>query len=91
MDKKYEKPDEKGAGKAIDLGEKMGAEIKPKGERTRYYPTIHLSGLKGDNYFVKKGAGADCSGLVLLKVKSLTESGDGTYSATLEARKLTPS
>jgi hypothetical protein len=80
-----------GAGKAIDLGDKLGAEIKPKTGRSRYYPTLHISGLKAGSYFVEKGAGADCSGLVEFKVKSLSESDDGTFSVTLEARKLTPS
>lgn len=79
-----------GKPKAIELGEKMGAEIKPGGKRDRYYPTMHVSGLPADNYFVKKGAGAGCSGMVDMKIKTVTENSDGSYSVTLEARTLTP-
>lgn len=83
--------DKGGHGKAMDLGQKMGAEVMAKpGKEKKWYPSLHVEGLAADNPLVKKGAGSACEAKVHFKITQIAEKGDGKFTVTLEARELTP-
>ena len=77
-----------GSGKAINLGRKWGAEVKPKGDPEIHYPTLYIDKLSADSPLAKKAIDADFTAVVQLRMKGIRKSREGV-SIDLEARNLT--